>query len=781
MNHIRVWPHAVLIIAGIAIAAAAGVFLWKKYEPGASAQNLPNAARIERVDGQVAVNHSLDNTANGQWITATPNAPISVGDRLYTRENSRTDIAFTGRNFATVDANTSLDVLDLSRNRTQVALREGSSLFDVGSLSSGQLFEVATPCGAIDLQQPGTYRVSIDGKGNATVTAFSGQAQLVGQAGSGTVNKGEVLTVPCGGSAAGTISRVDYDQAGSYLDSYYRYRYPKRYDGRYRNYYTYLDDPYYYDPYRNYSSYNYVSEYIPGIYDLDDYGDWRYVSDYGYVWHPRVDAGWAPYEYGSWAMDYPYGLTWISTEPWGYAPYHYGRWAYASNDWYWVPDSTYYYPTYSPALTAFIPMGNSSFAWIALGPSDPYVYRYYDPYWQPVYLSSYPTIDRLANIYVPNAVTVIPVQDFGRVIDPTIITRVDPQTIVQYRPVLDPLTVDPLRQAAFSTKQMERRIDVPQTVAQQIVNTPVVTTAVPAPPFKRDFASALKVQQLSGRERNQTLQLNDQRAATAQQGQAQNAGAAANVAAEQAREKQMAELARQASHGDRGARQQMQQLRQQQLAEQRTQRTMNAPAQGQRVGQPMAQQQNQGQLMRQQQQAEREAARQQMITTQQMLRAAEQQQQRAQRGVRQQQAPVMRNAPQPQQVRPQVTRPQPQVERHGPPQMRPQSQPRVMSAPRQQSMPQQEVRPQVERRGPPQMRPQPQAQPQVQRPQPQAQPHPQPVRPQPQAQPRPAQAQPQAQPRPAQAQPQARPQGGQPKGEPPAGKGGGNPKKKPSP
>src|SRR5437867_647781 len=667
MNRIRLWPQAILIVFGIAMVAGAATFFWRKYEPTASAKTLPNAARIERVDGQVAINHSLDNSSNDQWIAATANAPISVGDRLYTRENSRTDIAFTGRNFATVDANTSLDVLDLSNQRTQVALREGSALFDVGSLGSGQTFEVATPCGAIEVQQPGTYRLTIDNNGNATATAFSGQAQLVGQAGSGTINKGEALTVPCQASStigegsstirqggAATISRVDYDQAGTYLDSYYRYRYPRTYDGRYRNYYTYLDDPYYYDPYRRYNSYNYVSDYIPGLYDLDDYGDWQYVSNYGYCLHTRVDNGWAPYQSGYWSMDYPYGLTWVSTEPWGYAPYHYGRWTYMSNDWFWVPESTYVYPTYSPALTAFIPMGNSSFAWIALGPGDPYVPRYYDPYWQPVYLTSQPAFGQLANIYVPNAVTVVPVQYFGQVIDPRVITRVDPQTAVQYRPVLDPLTVDPLRQAAFATRQKERRVDIPQSVAQRITNTTVIASTAPAaPPFKRDLASALRVQQAPGRARNQKLQMNDQRAATAQQAQLQ--GQAPNVAAEQAREKQMADLARQAARGDRGARQQMQQLRQQQITEQRAQRALNPQAQGQRVGQP-AQQQNQGQLMRQQQQAQREAARQQQTAAQQLQRSAQQQRLQNQRAeprqpqIQRGQPPAMRNAPQAQPV-----------------------------------------------------------------------------------------------------------------------------------
>ena len=137
MNRIRVWPHAVLLVLGIAIIAASAAFFWKKYEPSASAKSLPNAARIEKVDGQVAINHSLDNSSNTQWIAATPNSPISVGDRLYTRENSRGEIAFTGRNFATVDANTSLDLLELSNQKTQVALREGSGLFDIGSLGSG--------------------------------------------------------------------------------------------------------------------------------------------------------------------------------------------------------------------------------------------------------------------------------------------------------------------------------------------------------------------------------------------------------------------------------------------------------------------------------------------------------------------------------------------------------------------------------------------------------------------------------------------------------------------
>src|SRR5205807_2757143 len=154
----------------------------------------------------------------------------------------------------------------------------------------------------------------------------------------------------------------------------------------------------------------------------------------------------------------------------------------------------------------------------ALGPGDPYAPRYYDPNWQPVYLTQTNVIqERIVNLDVPGAVTVVPAQDFTRVIDRSVITRVDPQTITRVQPVLDPLTVDPLRRAAFETRTAQRRLDMPQVVAQRI-NTPVVTTSMPAAhPFRRDVAQAMRVQQLSDRTRENKLQVRDNRVATTNQ------------------------------------------------------------------------------------------------------------------------------------------------------------------------------------------------------------------------------------------------------------------------
>ncbi len=92
MNRIKVWPHITLMVVAVAVIAAVGVGFWMKQEQTASAEELPYAARIQRVDGEVAFSDSLPNTSaadpNAEWIAATPNQPFSEGDRIYTRDKS---------------------------------------------------------------------------------------------------------------------------------------------------------------------------------------------------------------------------------------------------------------------------------------------------------------------------------------------------------------------------------------------------------------------------------------------------------------------------------------------------------------------------------------------------------------------------------------------------------------------------------------------------------------------------------------------------------------------
>jgi hypothetical protein len=504
MKEIKVWPHLTIVAVVCAVLAGVGVALWMKHDQTASAEALPNAARLQRVEGEVALNNGqAANTQTEDWIRATENQPVSVGDRIYTRDNSRTSLAFTGRNFARLNPNTSLDVLSLADRRTQLALRDGSAVFDVGYLNSGDLFEVATPYGAVDFQQPGLYNVGID-NGQVLISVLSGLAQVVGLGGSGQISKGELLTLVGTTAANAVLSQLDGRDAGYLVNDYYSYQYPQYYDGRYRDYNAYLNDPYYFDPYRRTVSYQYANSYIPGLYDLDYYGDWRNLDNYGYAWAPRVDAGWMPYQTGYWYTDYPYGPTWVSSEPWGYAPYHYGRWAFVGDRWYWVPDRMNVEPVYSPALVAWVPFDQNQIGWVPLGPGDVYVPHYYNTSWQPQYLTRDNLYQRVVNLNVPGAVTVVSVDDFTRGVDWRRARKADRNMLASVNPVLDPLLVTPLRNAVVHSAWGRGKIDIPPGIAKKLNDTTVVTSTPPV-------AKQMPVNNAPDHVKNQKFQVRDER------------------------------------------------------------------------------------------------------------------------------------------------------------------------------------------------------------------------------------------------------------------------------
>lgn len=512
-SNLKLWPHLTIVALVCAIVAGVAVGWWVSREPNASAESLANAARIQRVEGDVALNNSSnDSSTEDNWVAATANQPFTVGDKIYTRDNSHASLAFTGRNFARLDPNTSLDVLSLGNQRTQLALRDGSAMFDVGYLAPGELFEVATPYGAVDLQQPGLYNVGID-DGNVLVSVLSGLAQVVGMGANGQISKGEVLSLVGQTAADIVLSRLDGRDAGYMVDDYYGYQYPQYYDGRYRDYNTYLNDPYYFDPYRRTTSYQYANSYIPGLNDLDYYGNWQNVDGYGYAWSPHVDNGWAPYQDGYWMTDYPYGPTWVSSEPWGYAPYHYGRWAFVGDRWYWVPDGVNTTPQYSPALVAFVPFGQNEVGWVPLGPSDPYAPRYYYDNWQPHYLSRTSIVQsQVANLYVPNAISVVPFEDFYRGKDWKRARKADRRMLAGVNPVLDPLTLTPLRNAVAHSAWGRGKKDLPPGIARKLRDTTVVSSSVPIDtPFRRDLARRMRVETADRRFGDRKIKVRDER------------------------------------------------------------------------------------------------------------------------------------------------------------------------------------------------------------------------------------------------------------------------------
>lgn len=677
-NNIKLWPHLTIVFLVCAALGGVAAALWMRHEPKAEALALPHAARVERVDGEVGLSRDLDANADDEsnWVELTPNTPLTTGDRLYARDDSRASLAFTGRNFATIDPDSSLDVVSLSDRSTQLALREGSAIFDIGALAPDEMFEVATPYGAVDFQEPGLYQVGYNDDGSAFVSVLSGLAQVVGLAGSGQISKGEMLTLLGQTAAQVALSRLNPDSAGGLVDDYYGYRYPDSYDGRYSDYNAYLNDPDYYDPYNRYQSYRYVPASVPGANDLDYYGDWQDVNGYGYAWSPRVEQGWAPYRDGSWMMDDPYGLTWVSNEPWGYAPYHYGRWVNTGDRWYWVPDGANTQPAYAPALVAFLPAtGVNEVGWVPLAPGEQYAPAYYDANWQPhYYRDNYDAPQRVVNISVPGGLTVIPFDDFGRPVDRGRLARFDPRAFDGVRPLGDPLSHAMLRQMSLTRANERRGFTLPPGLARKLDDRQVYASA-PPPRFKgdrNDVARRLHVEAVPEKQKREKLKFNDKRQEPAQAAAPVRSFENARGRGREDRREEKSERraarghdswtrpvspeaervsarAEERARGERGA--QPRQAQQAQAANERQQRfEAQRQAEAQMMAQRQAQQQQRAQQAAQRAQQQQEVmrarqAQQQQRQVQQQQRQVQQQQRRAERPQQQRQERPAAQAP----------------------------------------------------------------------------------------------------------------------------------------
>ncbi|MDW8480032.1 MAG: hypothetical protein RML12_09920 [Xanthomonadales bacterium] len=122
----------------------------------------------------------------------------------------------------------------------------------------------------------------------------------------------------------------------------------------------------------------YVPDDLIGYRELDRYGRWEVVRDYGPVWFPsRVSLGWTPYRYGHWVWLPVYGWTWIDEAPWGFAVSHYGRWIWWGGRWGWVPCPRRYRAYWAPALVVFyggrhwsVGYASAPVGWFPLGPGD---------------------------------------------------------------------------------------------------------------------------------------------------------------------------------------------------------------------------------------------------------------------------------------------------------------------------------------------------------------------------------------------------------------------------
>ena len=331
-------------IVGVAILAFSG---WVSADPPL------RVARLGYLAGAVSFSPAGEN----DWVLATINRPLTTGDRIWADARARAEIQLGGA-MIRLSANTGLSILNLDDRIAQLQLTQGALNVRVRPLGRNQVFEIDTPNLAFTLRQPGAYRIEVDPDGNATtIVVREGQGEVFGE------------------------------DAAYIIDS----RQPYRFTGTRLREYQYVDARGL-DEFDRWSSERdrrgavsarYVSPYVIGYEDLDEYGSWRADRGYGDVWVPtRVESGWAPYRDGHWAWVDPWGWTWVDDAPWGFAVSHYGRWANIGGAWGWIPGPVRSRAVYAPALVAFV--GGSNFqlaisignvagiAWFALGPRDVY-------------------------------------------------------------------------------------------------------------------------------------------------------------------------------------------------------------------------------------------------------------------------------------------------------------------------------------------------------------------------------------------------------------------------
>ncbi len=338
------------------------------------------------------------------WVQAVVNRPLTSGDRLWIDRDGRAEF-HVGSTAVRVGAYTAVDVLNLDDNRLQLRLAEGSVNVRVRELDPDDIVEIATPAGAVLLRQPGSYRISADPQRDLTrVVATFGQAEVVTPAQRFLVPSSQAAVVPAGGPPSFEVA------AYAVTDEFDRFSAER--DRR--------ED-------RVVSS-RYVSRDMTGYEDLDQYGSWHSVPEYGNVWVPAsVPTGWAPYRQGHWVWISPWGWTWVDDAPWGFAPFHYGRWVYVDRYWAWAPGPVVRRPVYAPALVAFV--GGSSWSvsvasgpavgWFPLGWREPFIpwYRATPRYVQSVNVTHVTNVTNYTTInYVnrsrPEAVTVVSQQTF---------------------------------------------------------------------------------------------------------------------------------------------------------------------------------------------------------------------------------------------------------------------------------------------------------------------------------------------------------------------------------
>ena len=324
-----------------------------------SSQNDAGAARISFVRGDVSTQHD----GSSDWAAATVNTPVVNGDHISTGPNARVEIQLDHANILRLSDRSTANVASLAGNPMQIQIGQGLANYEVLKNNDASI-EIQTPNVAIHPEMgEGSYRILVNSDGETIIDVRKGSAEISTPQGSTRVERDQRITIQGNADSAqyqvsGAPGRDDWDKWNSDRDHVIE----------------------------SADSWHHTNPYYTGSQDLDTYGRWRDVPDYGEVWFPNDGPDWAPYRDGRWVYEPYYGWTWVSYEPWGWAPYHYGRWFVYGGNWGWWPGPVYggYRPLWAPAYVSFFGFGGGGWGvnvgfgfggygnvgWLPCGPGD---------------------------------------------------------------------------------------------------------------------------------------------------------------------------------------------------------------------------------------------------------------------------------------------------------------------------------------------------------------------------------------------------------------------------
>ncbi len=327
-----------------ALVAAAGLLAASGTTAVSAAEDGYRHGRVRFVEAGVTLHRATEVSAE----EALANLPFLPGDRVWSDGYGRAEFQFPDGTLVRLDSRSKLDYAGHEEGREErIVLRlwSGSLIVRVRTRDAAR-FEIETPAGTVELLDQAMVRVDVEA-GEARVSAYRGEAVLDDGRARVRLAAGE-RSLARWGEAAESPQPFEIGSE----DDFARWDDARESEERWAA--------------RS-------SEYLPA--ELDPYagefennGSWRYEAAAGYVWTPRVSAGWSPYTNGHWSWT-PYGWTWVPYEAWGWAPSHYGRWGFSvSFGWYWAPGRVW-----GPGWVSW-GVGRGYVAWCPLGWRDRPVY-----------------------------------------------------------------------------------------------------------------------------------------------------------------------------------------------------------------------------------------------------------------------------------------------------------------------------------------------------------------------------------------------------------------------